>query len=264
MKTIKTEDLKGIQLDILNDIHQYCIANNIRYSIAYGTLLGAVRHKGYIPWDDDIDIMMPREDYERFIKTYGNSIYRIADLSNNPEYGLPFAKVEDYRTIMDEYVEGKTVYGVYVDVFPVDNVPDNIFKRKYFYWKVSCWGVLYNLKTVKTQKGRNIIKNIMLVASHLVLHFVSKRYIAYKISEMATTYVHNDTDYMGVVAVPDVYIDYVPSRFFDDYVELPFETLIVKAIKAYDKDLKAAYGDYMQLPPVEKRVSHHVFNAYWK
>ena len=264
MKTIKTEDLKGIQLDILNDIHQYCIANNIRYSIAYGTLLGAVRHKGYIPWDDDIDIMMPREDYERFIKTYGNSIYRIADLSNNPGYGLPFAKVEDYRTIMDEYVEGKTVYGVYVDVFPVDNVPDNIFKRKYFYWKVSCWGVLYNLKTVKTQKGRNIIKNIMLVASHLVLHFVSKRYIAYKISEMATTYVHNDTDYMGVVAVPDIYIDYVPSRFFDDYVELPFETLIVKSIKEYDKYLKAAYGDYMQLPPVEKRVSHHVFNAYWK
>ena len=104
----------------------------------------------------------------------------------------------------------------------------------------------------------------MLVASHLVLHFVSKRYIAYKISEMATTYVHNDTDYMGVVAVPDIYIDYVPSRFFDDYVELPFETLIVKSIKEYDKYLKAAYGDYMQLPPVEKRVSHHVFKAYWK
>ena len=264
MKTINTEELKFILLDILKDIHQYCIANNIRYSIAYGTLLGAVRHKGYIPWDDDIDIMMPREDYERFIKTYGNSLYRIADLSNNSEYSLPFAKVEDSRTIMNEYVDGKTVYGVYVDVFPVDNVPNDVFKRKFFYWRMSCWRILYNLKTVKTKKGRSLVKNIVLIVSHFVLRFVSKQDIARRISGMASTYMGNNTNYMGVIADPELYNYYVPSCFFDDYIELPFETLIVKSIKEYDKYLKAAYGDYMQLPPIEKRVSHHVFDAYWK
>ena len=264
MKTINTEELKLILLDILKDIHQFCVANNIRYSIAYGTLLGAVRHKGYIPWDDDIDIMMPRDDYARFIKTYGNSIYRIADLSKNPEYSLPFAKVEDSRTIMNEYVEGETVYGAYVDVFPVDNVPNNVFKRKPFYWRMSFWRALYNLKTIKTRKGRSLMKNLVLIVSHNVLRFVSKQDIARRISEMASTYMGNHTNYMGVVADPELYSYYVPSRFFDDYIELPFETLIVKSIKEYDRYLKAAYGDYMQLPPVEKRVSHHDYIAYWK
>lgn len=264
MKTINTEELKAILLDILKDIHQFCVANNIRYSIAYGTLLGAVRHKGYIPWDDDIDIMMPREDYERFIKTYGNSIYRIADLSKNPEYSLPFAKVEDFRTIMDEYVEGETVYGAYVDVFPVDNVPNNVIKRKFFYWRMSFWRALYNLKTVKTRKGRSIIKNFVLIVSHILLRFVSKQEIARRISDMASTYRGDNTNYMGVVADPELYSYYVPSSFFEEFVELPFENIDVKSIKEYDKYLKAAYGDYMQLPPVEKRVSHHVFNAYWK
>ena len=105
MEELGIDKLKQIQLDMLKDIHTFCVEHEIRYSLAFGTLLGAVRHKGYIPWDDDIDIMMPREDYNRFIRSYGNQTYKIADMSVNPNYGLPFAKVEDVLTVIEENVE---------------------------------------------------------------------------------------------------------------------------------------------------------------
>ena len=131
MEEIGIDKLKQIQLDMLKDIHAFCVEHDIRYSLAFGTLLGAVRHKGYIPWDDDVDIMMPREDYNRFIRSYGNNIYRIADMSVNPDYGLPFAKVEDVLTVIEENVEGGSVFGIYIDVFPVDYIPDNMILKHF-------------------------------------------------------------------------------------------------------------------------------------
>ena len=126
MKKIETEELKRIQVDILKDIHEFCSINNIHYSLAYGTLLGAIRHQGYIPWDDDIDIMMLRSDYEKFIHTFPGSFKHLSicapELDLN--YYAPYANVWDNRTILDEGINnadhrGKTI-GIKIDVFPID------------------------------------------------------------------------------------------------------------------------------------------------
>ena len=265
MKEIGPDEIKQIQLDMLKDLHTFCMEQDINYSLAYGTLLGAVRHQGYIPWDDDVDLMMPRTDYDRFVKTYGNKTYRIVDMSVNPDYGLSYAKVEDARTMMDENVEGGSAYGVYIDVFPVDNVPDGMSERIIFYRKKSVLNILFNLKTVRVDKGRSFLKNLVLLMSHMLLSFVSRQYLAHRMSEMAIKFQGEKTSFMGIVAPADSRIEEViPSCFFDEYIELPFEDVLVMSIKEFDKYLTAAYGDYMLLPPVEKRVSHHIFKAYWK
>ena len=131
MKELSKNEIKTIQLDILQSIHQFCETNNIRYSLAYGTLLGAIRHKGYIPWDDDIDVMMPRPDYERFIQNYPNFCDRniVQTYNNDNSYYLWCAKVYDNRT---EQITFPTRSGVCVDVFPIDGLPDNLEDvRKY-------------------------------------------------------------------------------------------------------------------------------------
>lgn len=265
MKEINNSELKEIQLELLKDVHSFCICNDIKYSLAYGTLLGAVRHHGYIPWDDDIDIMMPREDYDRFIRSYGNNVYKIADMSVNPEYGLPYAKVEDTRTLMKEMAQFNFAYGVYLDIFPVDYVPEEISVRKLFYRRKSFWNVLFNLKTIKVNRERSLIKNIILMMAHILLSIISVQSIARRMLRMATKYQDQKTSYMGIVAPADSRIEEaIPSSYFEEYVELPFENTNVMSIKEYAIYLTASYGDYMQLPPVEQRVSHHVFYAYWK
>ena len=265
MKEIRDKELRSIQLDILKDVHAFCVSHHIRYSMAYGTLLGAVRHQGYIPWDDDIDVMMPREDYNRFIQTYKNNCFRVVDMSVDAGYILPHAKVEDTRTVMEEFSEGESVYGVYIDVFPLDGIPDDLLERKAFYRRKSLWNELYNLKIVKVRKGRSFVKNMVLAISHILLSFISARSIAQHMSSMATKYQGQKTAYMGIVARADSRIEEaIPSRYFDEYVSLTFEHLNAMGIKAYNEYLTASYGDYMQLPPVELRVSHHIYTAYWK
>ena len=116
------QELRGVQLGILDDIHAFCVDNGIRYFLACGTLIGAVRHKGYIPWDDDIDLYMPRDDYERFINEFksvsGNC--RVLDPKKEKHYYYTYAKVVDKRTLLVEPEADGYRIGVYVDVFPVD------------------------------------------------------------------------------------------------------------------------------------------------
>jgi len=265
MKKIEVEELKVLQLNMLKDIHVFCKANNIMYSLAFGSLLGAIRHKGYIPWDDDIDIMLRREEYDRFVQLYGNDIYNVTDLSKNSNHGLAFAKVEDTRTFLKEDVNGESSFGVFIDVFPVDHVPDNLFRRKVYYGKKSFWNYLFNLKLIKLRKGRSLLKNIILFIGHFVLIPFSRKFIAYKMEKMTLKYRGSETKYMGIVAPADSRLsEALPAQCFDEYIEVPFEGTRVMVIKDYDVYLRAAYGDYLEMPPKEKQVAHHAFEAFWK
>ena len=119
MKEIKNDELRTIQLDILQNVHDFCMKHDIKYTLAYGTLLGAVRHGGYIPWDDDIDIAMLRPDYERFMQEYKNDIYKFTECRLDKDVHIGFGKVEDTRTIVIEGGNTKNL-GVSIDVFPID------------------------------------------------------------------------------------------------------------------------------------------------
>lgn len=263
MKSIQVEELKRIQLDILKSIDIFCSFNNIHYSLAFGSLLGAVRHGGYIPWDDDLDIMLCREDYMRFIQTYKDNNYKVVDLSSDVHYELPFAKVYDTRTKMDEYSMSNNCFGVYVDVFPVDYVPDNMFKRNLFLLKKNIWNVIYDLKVVRVDKRRNCLKNCFLFLSQLILRSISIRKIAKILDYYASKYSHKNCSLMGILAPSDnKKREIFPSRIFNEYITMSFEDFDAMVIKMYDEYLAGSYGNYMKLPSIEKQKSHHIFKAW--
>lgn len=124
MKEINVYELKKIQLEILDDIHRFCIQESLTYSLAYGTLLGAIRHHGYIPWDDDIDIMMPRRDYERFINLYKSNTNEVLDLRKSDTTIEMFLKICRKGSIMIDTTLKRSLWGINIDVFPIDGIPD--------------------------------------------------------------------------------------------------------------------------------------------
>ena len=126
-RRITIEELKRVQLEILDMVTQFCDANGIRYWLDSGTLLGAIRHKGYIPWDDDIDLGMLREDYERFVSVFNesNDRYRVLSFEWNPDFGFPFAKVCDTTTVLYEPDERGRKMAINIDIFPYDRAPDD-------------------------------------------------------------------------------------------------------------------------------------------
>lgn len=260
-KEIKVEELKQIQLDILKFVDKFCKENNLKYFLAYGTLLGAVRHKGYIPWDDDIDIIMFREDYEKFVTTFKDVNYKVFATEVNSKYPYPFAKVGDTRTYYMEEIKDVIDTGVNIDVFPLDYLPENRIKdicnKRNFLQKV------WLLKRLPLLKRRGLLKNIFLWISQIILLPFSIHYIVKKLELNAKGENLEKSTICGNIVCgydPDVY----PSLDFENQTMLDFEDASFPCPRNYDHVLKIMFGDYMKLPPVEKQVSHHHFISYWK
>ena len=129
MKEIEIEELKRIQIGILKHLDAFCKENNLTYFMCGGTLLGAVRHKGFIPWDDDIDIMMKREDYDKLIALYpknDNSNFKLFSYELDKSFPYPFAKMDDCRTIFEEEINDSYKIGVNIDIFPIDYITEDL------------------------------------------------------------------------------------------------------------------------------------------
>lgn len=267
MKKIEIEELKQLQLEILKDVHLFCRNNNITYYIAYGTLLGAVRHRGYIPWDDDIDIMMPRDDYVKFLKSFNgaSSYLTVCAPEVNRSYYASYANVFDNRTILVEpHLSHRGVdLGVKIDVFPLDVVPDDETEYKRIVKNVALWNKFLGAKRNKLSKTK-----VRYRWKHFLLFLISLpftyAYLQKKVMEKASSLRGIETKYLDNL----VYNIYPYKRFekewFGEAVDVEFEGLKFNAPSNYDSYLRRLYGDYMQLPPVEKRVTHHDFDAYWK
>lgn len=264
MKEIAFDELRKIQLDILKDIHAFCEKEGIRYSVGYGTLIGAIRHKGFIPWDDDIDITMMRSDYERFRKTYKHPFYAVADTDTIESYPHPFVKVYDNRTCIKEKIEYPSDYGVFVDVFPIDNVPDEQKELKKFYSKKRRLNAIYNLKMVSLDKNRSLIKNLVLAVAHVLLAVVNMRSLVRKMEALSAKYADVQTQNAAEFASSDNLEKWIlPTSVYAETIDVEFEDTKVKALKDYHTVLTSNYGDYMQLPPENQRVTHHHFDAWW-
>lgn len=261
MKTIELEERKSLQLEMLNDIACFCEKNNIKYCLAYGTLLGAIRHKGYIPWDDDIDIHMPRPDYNRFVQAYRseNCFYEVLDQEKTVGYNLPFAKVHDKRTVIIEELYKQDKYGIFIDIFPIDGL-----KEKQQAYKSVRWRRILNAKKAVINKGRAFSKNVLMLMAKVFLLPLSEKFILQKINRIITQY-----DYAKCVRVCSMcsqlaYKEIFDSNLFDNYIKVDFEGYKFNAPKDYDIYLRVNYGNYMQLPPKEKQVSNHLAQAMWK
>lgn len=267
MKKITTDELKKIQMDILDNIDAFCRNNNLKYYICGGTLVGAIRHNGFIPWDDDIDIILPRKDYDRFISLYSSikhSPYKLYCFELDDNFPYPFAKISDERTVFEEEINNAVSMGVNIDVFPLEDLPDDISLRKKIYKISNCWINILTLKRLPLDRRRGIAKNIFLFISRLFFKIIPTQVIVKQIIKNAQSYKDNNSLYVGVVVWGYGMKEIIKREYVSNVDYHPFEDRSYLIPSGYDKYLTNLYGNYMQLPPVEKRVSHHHFKAWWK
>lgn len=270
LKEISIEESKKIQVEILEYIDTLCKKNNINYSLAYGSLLGAVRHQGFIPWDDDVDIMLLREDYDRLIEIFkDNKEYNLIYEKTKNNYFL-YAKLCDKRTFLREknypYIE---TLGVFIDIFPMDNIPNNAFIRflhgkiLYFFDRLIYTSVL-KIYFNSTSVFKTIIKFILFTPLALIAKPIGKEKLIQTTLRLMQKYKNKKTSHVGFFPNKYAQREFIPRDFFDSMSTYPFENKNFTGISNYDMYLKIVYNKYMELPPEEKRVSNHVFTAYWR
>jgi len=259
MAELLIDRLRQVEQEILDVIHDICETNGLRYSLAYGTLLGAVRHKGFIPWDDDIDIMMPRDDYNKLISIWKEQApeqYILQDCYTYPDCTNNFVKIrKDHTTFLQVERERSKSYhkGIFVDVFPMDRVAPTWLSRKY--QQIMCkLDLLYNRGYRSGKKGiSGLVERILLSAD-------SRNYskIQRWAESRATKWNLFETQpFFCFCRLQDV-TRYYRSDLFNKTIKIEFNGKQYCSVENYDEFLKDRYGDYMQLPPVEERVwGHH-------
>lgn len=264
---ITDDNIKEIELSILKYIDLQCKKYNLRYYLGYGTLLGAVRHQGFIPWDDDIDIWMPREDYDKFISlenSLENSKFKILSPLNNSDYYYGFAKLVSRNTEPQEigFLPIKD-YGVYVDIFPLDNIatehPFLHFIAKYIIMAriASC-----NIKpwlNLTHKKKAILFRFIGIIGTLLGFRRTAK--LTDKIAKIDKGKTNKR---VGVFVESIGEHNIFATEYFASTIQLKFEGIYFNAPKEYRKCLTQLYGDYMQLPPENRRISGHSFKACYR
>ena len=268
-KIITAEEIKKMQTEILHQFHEFCHANQIRYYLYAGTLLGAVRHKGFIPWDDDIDLVLPRPDYERLLELLQTQkvapYLDVISYKNNPYYPYPFAKLHDTRTICDiPGLDPRIGLGVWIDLFPMDGLPGNQQERELHVKRLQKRIHILNRCSRKfyfTTNPTRLIKNIGLWV--LYGHYSQKKVLV-ELGQMAQKYPYESSPYIGVIAFSRGLNNVIEKDGFEQTVMLPFEQYKFDVPGTYRQYLINLYGpDCFELPPENKRVRHN-YDAWWK
>ncbi len=262
MKILTNEELRQmqlIQLDLLCEIDRICKKCNIRYNIIAGTLLGAVRHKGYIPWDDDADTAMLRDEYNKFRiaceTELDKSKYFFEDHVTTNGYRWGFGRLMRRDTLYVRNGQEHMPYeqGVFVDVFPLDGVPDNYFLRCLHCFKCFCIR-----KTMWSAVGRISDKRAFMRMWFSLLYKIPEKTLFNIYEKFIESSNRKKTEYVRILTFPTPNKAYGYKRkWYEKSAPIEFEGKVFDGIAEYDEYMTFKFGNYMQLPPEEKRTGHH-------
>ena len=261
MEKISFDEVKNVWLEILEKITEICKNNQLDYSLAYGTLIGAVRHKWFIPWDDDVDIFMERKYYDKLIDYFIDNEKELRPLklyhySTVKDYPFLIARIGDTRYPIKQLHEKEYEMSVFIDIYPIDYAKKNYDMTKI---KTINWASVL----VNKNENANLIKKIKSSIISIPVRLFYKAYYK-KIEDMLRSEVDRDFELEGVLAWLDGPLDEVlfPSSWYKETIYTPFENHNLKIYKNYDGMLRAVYGDYMRLPDEANRIKHHFYDAY--
>lgn len=272
-KNLSMADIQKVSLEILKTISNICEKNNFKYFLAYGTLIGAIRHKGYIPWDDDVDIMMPRPDYERllhYLEKHSRDLghLKLFTPQLNPNYPYMLARISDDRYWIDVKNEKRHGMGIFIDIYPLDGLGNTHEEALTLLKKTT---KLCSMIFISTRESFHIdltkgfFRKFIKYPAYIYAKAFGKNYFVRKLQNELNKCSYENSNIVGAAAwctrpLKNIYmkewcVDLMLSDFEDTQFYIPVH---------YDNMLKVTYGNYMQLPPQKDRIYHHLYKAYKK
>ena len=261
------ELLHEVDMLLVKEVVRICKKYNLEYFMIGGTMLGAIRHKGFIPWDDDIDLGMPRQDYEKFLEVAQEEFpknFKVVNYKTDPNYHYYITRILDTDTkVIEERIENEEekYTNASIDIFPLDGTPNNNFLRKIYFFRVLYHRALMSLcykdsidKKRKRSRKERILLNIMLKIpiERLTTPYKQKE----KIDKLLKKNDFYSSKYVGNIMGAYRTREIVPIEFYGNGKMYKFEDIELNGLEEYDDYLKYTYGDYMQLPPEDKRKTH--------
>lgn len=263
MEAFTPNEIQQCCLGILRKFDEYARDNGITYYMAGGTLLGAVRHHGFIPWDDDIDLMVPRPDYERLISEFKDERYSILSCEHDPDYTVPFARMWDRHTRIEYEMFQNVDFGAFIDIFPIDGYPESELINKIHVWRLKWKRLKINISSKNYFSDHEKYKPV----KKLLKRFIRKapNFYCRDMNTYAMSRSFDTSKYVGVTTTTvHIFSERNPKSIFRKTIMLPFENMMLPAPSGWNTYLRHLYGDYTVLPPEEKRISEHEFKIYWR
>ncbi len=259
-------EVKKIEVEVLDAFVSFCEENHLTYFLAYGTLLGAVRHKGFIPWDDDIDVTMPRPDYQKLLELWPKEgRYTLLECNQDKGYLYPFAKVCDSKTFIEESgVEVSFDMGIYIDIFPLDGIQGTPEENKRFLHsfetmeKCRMYSMMPCESILKEGTGSDLPRKLL----WQVLRKIGPYRFSKRMDRLARKNGYSAEQYGGFLSTRFWEREIYPLRVLEDTIKIEFEGKWYTAPADYHLVLTLLYGDYMQLPPEDEQVLKHNFKAW--
>ena len=260
MKDITITQAQDVQFDLFLQFKRICEENGLRYYLSGGTLLGAVRHKGFIPWDDDMDVMLPRADYDRLIHMQLDlpAHMRLFACETDREYLFPFAKLCDmrYKLYFAHHREERSI-GMYIDIFPIETLPDSRLEMKFYFKKMKLLNILHNAAMRRAFLPDEKFIFVKKLIQPFAVRHGANRYVR-EMNDFARRYADRKTDHSGVTMVLHYgEREWMRRAVFEPSAAVEFRGVACAAPKGWDEYLRNLYGDYMVLPPESQRVSNH-------
>lgn len=264
MSDIELKKLQNTLLIIMDEIDRLCRLHNFKYSLFAGSLIGAIRHNGIIPWDDDIDICMPREDYNAFLETCKKELkkeFSVTSIETKSEYGYGFSKITLCGTKIKQngLYKGNNIFQLWVDIFPYDCIPNSKIKQKIQNYKNYFLVKLLEERYDGIYGKKTFIKIVIYSIFHIINFIIPSHILKEKLVNNMTKYNKDDAKEITCLSSPYKYErEILPASFFDKLSDYNFCGRKYLGFSNYDFYLTKIYGDYMKLPPENKRHTHNL------